>query len=79
MKHLQRLIALLCLLVLLPVAVLADGIITVNAAEYPVTRSGWYSTMEEVAVYIGMKAADVDALMNIDPAKAKDEWMWMKE
>ena len=52
MKHLQRLIALLCLLVLLPVAVLADGIITVNAAEYPVTRSGWYSTMEEVAVYI---------------------------
>ena len=36
-------------------------------------------TLKEVAVYIGMKAADVDALMNIDPAKAKDEWMWMKE
>ena len=36
-------------------------------------------TLKEVAVYIGMKAADVDALMNIDPAKAKDEWMWMKQ
>lgn len=36
-------------------------------------------TLKEVAVYIGMKAADVDVLMNIDPAKAKDEWMWMKE
>ena len=36
-------------------------------------------TLKEVAVYIGMKAADVDALMNVDPAKAKDEWMWMKQ
>jgi DnaJ like chaperone protein len=36
-------------------------------------------TLKEVAVYIGMKAADVDALMNIDPQKAKDEWQWMKE
>ena len=36
-------------------------------------------TLKEVAVYIGMKAADVDALMDIDPAKAKDEWMWMKQ
>ena len=36
-------------------------------------------TLKEVAVYIGMKAADVDALMNIDPAKVKDEWMWMKQ
>ena len=35
-------------------------------------------TLKEVAVYIGMKAADVDALMNIDPAKARDEWTWMK-
>ena len=35
-------------------------------------------TLKEVAVYIGMKATDVDALMNIDPAKAKDEWQWMK-
>ena len=36
-------------------------------------------TLKEVAVYIGMKAADVDALMDIDPANAKDEWMWMKQ
>ena len=36
-------------------------------------------SLKEVAVYIGMKAADVDALMNLDPQKAKDEWQWMKE
>ena len=36
-------------------------------------------TLKEVAVYIGMKATDVDALMNIDPVKARDEWMWMKQ
>jgi DnaJ like chaperone protein len=35
-------------------------------------------TLKEVAVYIGMKADDVDALMNLDPEKAKDEWQWMK-
>ena len=35
-------------------------------------------TLKEVAVYIGMKATDVDTLMNIDPIKARDEWMWMK-
>ncbi len=35
-------------------------------------------TLKEVAVYIGMKATDVDALMNLDPQKAKDEWQWMK-
>ena len=36
-------------------------------------------TLKEVAVYIGMKATDVDALMNIDPIKARDEWQWMKQ
>ncbi len=36
-------------------------------------------TLKEVAVYIGMKATDVDALMNLDAAKAKDEWQWIKE
>ena len=36
-------------------------------------------TLKEVAVYIGMKATDVDALMNIDLQKAKDEWQWMKQ
>ena len=35
-------------------------------------------TLKEVAVYIGMKATDVDALMNLDIEKAKDEWQWMK-
>ncbi len=35
-------------------------------------------TLKEVAMYIGMKATDVDALMDLDPAKAKDEWQWMK-
>ena len=35
-------------------------------------------TLKEVAVYIGMKATDVDALMNLDVEKAKDEWQWMK-
>ena len=36
-------------------------------------------TLKEVAVYIGMKATDVDVLMNIDPIKARDEWQWMKQ
>ena len=36
-------------------------------------------TLKEVALYIGMKATDVDALMNLDQQKAKDEWQWMKE
>ena len=35
-------------------------------------------TLKEVAVYIGMKATDVDALMNLDLQKAKDEWQWIK-
>ena len=35
-------------------------------------------SLKEVAVYIGMKATDIDALMNLDPEKAKDEWQWMK-
>ena len=34
-------------------------------------------SLKEVAVYIGMKATDVDALMNLDPEKAKDEWQWI--
>jgi DnaJ like chaperone protein len=36
-------------------------------------------TLKEVAVYIGMKATDVDALMNLDIEKAKGEWQWMNE
>jgi DnaJ like chaperone protein len=41
--------------------------------------AGEVETLKEVAVYIGMKATDVDALMNVDPVKARDEWMWMKQ
>jgi len=53
MKRIQRLGALLCiLLMLLPALALAEGSILLSAADYPVTRDGWYSTMEEVAVYI---------------------------
>ena len=37
-----------------------------------------FETLKEVAVYIGMKATDVDALMSLDPEKAKDEWQWIK-
>jgi len=36
-------------------------------------------TLKEVALYIGMKATDVDALMDLDPQKAKDEWQWIKQ
>ena len=35
-------------------------------------------TLKEVAVYIGMKPTDVDALMNLDSQQAKDNWQWMK-
>ena len=35
-------------------------------------------TLKEVAVYIGMKPTDVDALMNLNPQQAKDDWQWMK-
>ena len=35
-------------------------------------------TLKEVAVYIGMKSTDVDALMNMDINKTKDELKWLK-
>ncbi len=49
-----RLSALLLAIVMLLAAVpaLAAKVIEVSAAEYPVTEDGWYSTMEEVAVYL---------------------------
>ena len=37
--------------------------------------------LKEVAVYIGLKPADVDSLMHLDAQKtqdAKDEWQWIK-
>ena len=57
MKH-QTIVRLTCLLAalmlcaLLPAFSLAEEIITVNAADYPVQKDGWYSSMEEVAVYL---------------------------
>lgn len=49
-----RLSALLLALILLLSAVpaLAAKVIEVYAPDYPVTADGWYSTMEEVAVYL---------------------------
>ena len=35
-------------------------------------------SLKEVAVYIGMKATDVDALMHLPLAQAKDDWQWIK-
>ena len=39
-------------------------------------------TLKEVAIYIGLKATDFDALMHLDAQKeldAKDEWQWIKQ
>ena len=36
-------------------------------------------TLKEVAVYIGMKPTDVDALMNMNVDKAKEEWQWLQK
>ena len=51
----KRLVALLLalLMTLASFTALAD-VITVNGYEYPVEASGWYDTMEEVAVYLEM-------------------------
>ena len=56
-KHafLHRLLALLTALLLLCAAgssALAEKVIALNAADYPVTEDGWYLSMEEVAVYL---------------------------
>lgn len=52
MKTAKRLLALVCVLLLLLPAAALGNVITLSAADYPVEKSGWYSTMEEVAVYI---------------------------
>ena len=52
MKQLRRLLALALVLLLLPLGALAEEIIRLYAADYPVEKNGWYSSMEEVAVYI---------------------------
>lgn len=50
MKGLRRLTALLLLLLVLSSPALAD--IRINASDHPVDRDGWYSTLEEVSVYL---------------------------
>ena len=38
--------------------------------------------LKEVAIYIGLKATDVDTVMHLDEQKvqdAKDEWQWIKQ
>ena len=52
MKELRRIAALLLILALLPLGGMAEDVIRLMARDYPVTRSGWYTGMEEVAVYI---------------------------
>ena len=52
MKELRRIAALLLILALLPLGGMAEDVIRLMARDYPVTRSGWYSSLEEVAVYI---------------------------
>ncbi len=52
MSFLRRITALLLVLLLLLTGALAEQMIRVNADDYPVERGGWYSTLEEVAVYL---------------------------
>lgn len=52
MNRLRRLTAILLVLLLLPVSGLAEEVLRLCAADYPVEKNGWYSSMEEVAVYI---------------------------
>ena len=52
MKGLRRIAALLLVLALLPLAGMTESAIRLLAQDYPVTRSGWYTSLEEVSVYI---------------------------
>lgn len=54
-KFLQKSIALLLALLMLMLTVPALAkTITVSSADYPVEKDGWYSSMEEVAVYLAL-------------------------
>ena len=52
MNRIRRLLAILLILLLLPVGGLSEDVIRLMASDYPVEKNGWYSSMEEVAVYI---------------------------
>ena len=51
MRKTTRLLAVLLALLVLPACALAARI-TVDAADYEVEESGWYDSMEEVAIYL---------------------------
>ena len=52
MNRIRRLLAILLILLLLPLGGLSEDVIRLMASDYPVEKNGWYSSMEEVAVYI---------------------------
>ncbi len=72
-SFLARLSALLLALLMLFAAVpaLAEKIIEVYAAQYPVTEDGWYSTMEEVAVYLASYEELPDNFLTKNQAEKK--------
>ena len=51
-RRLTALAAALVMLLSVFTALAADKVIRLSSADYPVTKDGWYSTMEEVAVYL---------------------------
>ena len=68
-KLLAMLLALSLLLGLSPA--LAARVIELYAADYPVTRDGWYSTMEEVAVYLATYEELPDNFLTKNEAEKK--------
>lgn len=68
-----RLLALLAALVMLLglSPALAAKVIELYAADYPVTRDGWYSTMEEVAVYLATYEELPDNFLTKNEAEKK--------
>ena len=69
----MRLSALLLALLMIFAAVpaLAEKIIEVYAAEHPVTQNGWYSSMEEVAVYLSTYEELPDNFLTKNQAEKK--------
>ena len=72
-SFLARLSALLLALIMLFAAIpaLAEKVIEVYAAQYPVTEDGWYSSMEEVAVYLAVFEELPDNFLTKNQAEKK--------
>lgn len=72
-SFLAKLSALLLALLMLLSAVpaLAEKVIEVYASEYPVSEDGWYSTMEEVAVYLAAYEELPDNFLTKNQAEKK--------